>query len=322
MTSQKRNDLCLCGSGKKYKRCCGSASQPGDNLSDKEFSLLDELNGLMQATILAENARPIDEFLGLSPSQMHLLLNKPFESQEIVTFDTEWFPKSAVLIRIFSMLADGIGIQGVKATGKGNLPLQLSREIRNIIPENNFRSLPFNKIRSEEDFMELNIVRIISRMGGLIQLKKGKYYLTKKGKLLSQPQNRSMLFNNLFQTYVTKFNWGYCDGYPDHREMYLIQNSWLFSLYCLSMLGEKWRPFTFYEDRFIEAFPSIIEYVEGDRYKTAEQVIRRCYSLRVLERFAYFFGLINMRRIESKDSYDNSFELIASNIREWLYFHA
>ena len=90
------------------------------------------------------------------------------------------------------------------------------------------------------------------------------------------------------KAYCTEFNWAYRDGY---EEIPFIQQSFLFTLYLLHRHGDDWKPFSFYEDRFLQAFPMIYNEVEPTAFNTVEEEIRNCYSLRVLERFLHFMGL-------------------------------
>jgi len=195
-----RNDSCTCGSGKKYKRCCGADVQPfaesshgglseqvAEAIKASNVSTVEEANFIAQRISENHNARPKQEFLGLSPAQMTGILYKPFESPELVRFNENWLPKHALALQIFNKLTDGIGEEGVKATGKGNLPLQLCRDILAHTPEDLL--LRPSRIRTETEFSELNVLRIIGEMAGLIKQNKTKFILTSLCRKLAQPDN-------------------------------------------------------------------------------------------------------------------------------------
>lgn len=325
-----RNSLCLCGSGKKHKRCCGADVQPYADPSQESVSeqlaeaikagnvsTIEEANVLAQKISAAHNAQPTQEFLGLSPAQMTGVLYNPLKSPELVTFNEAWVPKHAMALQIFNKLADGIGEKGVKATGKGNLPLQLCRDILTDTPEDLFYRPP--RIRTETEFGELHVLRVIGEMAGLIKQSKTKYILTRLGQELTQTKNHSRLFNCLLKAYATQFNWGYRDGYP---EIEIIQTGWLFSLYYLSLFGNKWRSCSFYAEKFLNAFPMGLSELDERPYSSVKEQFHGCYKVRTLKRFAHFWGLIEMREDQKPNSKSFDFEVQAPRLSEWLQFHA
>lgn len=95
------NDPCPCGSGKKFKYCClgkesGTASGHGaagisetlrTALEDRQFNSLQEAQAFLDQITQQQNRRQLDEFHGLSPEQMHQILNFPFASQGLVRFE-------------------------------------------------------------------------------------------------------------------------------------------------------------------------------------------------------------------------------------------
>ena len=89
-----RNDPCPCGSGKKFKHCClgkenSMASCHGAGvmsellrkaLEGRQFNSLEEAQTFLDQITQQQNYRQLDEFHGLSPEQMHRILNLPFAS--------------------------------------------------------------------------------------------------------------------------------------------------------------------------------------------------------------------------------------------------
>jgi hypothetical protein len=111
-------------------------------------------------------------------------------------------------------------------------------------------------------------------------------------RVLSQGLNGES-FLDLFRAYTWKFNWAYRDGYP---QMGIIQNSFLFTLFCLHRFGDETRSGEFYADLFLRAFPMVLdELSQSHPYWRPEEEAKRCFSLRALERFASFFGLVSIR---------------------------
>ena len=138
MVQISRNTPCPCGSGKKYKRCCmgkeTESQQPVHEtilglrgyLEGQEFKSLNEAQHFVNTYSQSRNARPIKEFHDISPEQMMRLLHFPFDSPEIIQFES---PKSDVstapLFKLLRLLIAGISESGAKATAKGNLPRNL-----------------------------------------------------------------------------------------------------------------------------------------------------------------------------------------------------
>lgn len=156
-------------------------------------------------------------------------------------------------------------------------------------------------------------------MAGIIKQSKNKLILTSLGKELTQDKNQSRLFSYLIKTYATQFNWGYRDAYP---AIDIIQIGWLFSLYCLLLFGNKWRSCHFYSGKFLDAFPSALDNIDEKPYMSIEEQFHNCYRARMLERFARFFGGIEIRKPQDPSPMNFEFEVRAPHLSEWLQFHA
>lgn len=325
-----RNSPCPCGSGIKYKRCCGADAQTYVESSQKSLveqiaeaikgsnvSTIEEANIISKQISTRHNSRPTPEFLGLSPTQMAGILYKPLESPQLVTFNENWLPKHAPALQIFKKMTDGIGKEGVKFTNNGNLPLQLCQDILADTPQDLY--LRPSRIRTETEFNELHTLRILGEMTGLIKKTKTKFIISPLGQELTQAKNQSGLFHCLLKAYTNEFNWAYCDIYP---EIEIIQIGWLFSLYCLSVFGDKWRLCSFYADKFLNAFPMALDEIDERTYTTVKEQFHWCYKLRTLKRFANFWGLIEIRKPKTPHSRNFEFEVRAPHLSEWVQFHA
>lgn len=324
------NMLCPCGSGKKYKRCCGTDRKSSDGSTDRNVVeklkqaihesgavTIDEMNEVAKQVNVQHNARSIKEFLGLSPSQMTYMLYQPLQSPHIVTFDEDWYPEGGQALELFSKLADAIGEAGVRATQRGNLPIKLCREI--LANTSDELSMRPPGITTENDFSDLYTIRLIGEVSGLIDKSKSRFVLTDLGKEVRRTGSESRLFNELFKSYVTTFNWSYRDYYPDAE---IIQTGWLFSLYCLSLFGYKWRRCRFYGERFLQAFPSVLKEKNSSENFSCEKHFYECYQTRSLTRFAYFWGLASMKQaMDSKNAWFD-FEIKAKSLNEWIVFNA
>lgn len=303
-----RNDPCPCGSGKKYKHCCLGlkaaplpespvfAAVPGlrEALEGQQFASLDEANAFLQQFMGQVNNVPRDDFHGLSPDQMHGVLHRPFDTPDLAVFPEVLAQQpDAPIIRLFGMLVEAIGEDGLKPTAKGNLPRNLCRDVALAYwGEEKYRhQTRYGAINSEEDFYELNVVRITGEAAGLIRKYKGRFILGRDCRKLLASGGMAAVYPQLFRAFVEKFNWAYGDGYP---ELWIIQQAFLFTLYLLKCYGDDWRPLKFYNEQFMRAFPMALQEVPERPCLTREDNLGSCYAHRTFRHFADLFGLVEL----------------------------
>ncbi len=204
------------------------------------------------------------------------------------------------------MVAQGIGEKGVRATAKGNLPLSVCKPIR-VAFSNPLRPKFNDSIRTETDFFELHVARLIFELSGLIKKQKGRFSLTQKGQKLMAPEKSGELFKVLIDTYLDKFNWSYVDGYDD---LNIVRWSAFFMMYALYLEGDEWVNLESYEEIFLKAFPSSLDEVSAYDYEYAESQVRNCLGNRMIRWFFYLFGFIEVEEIN-----DDETKLFGSNYR-------
>jgi hypothetical protein len=316
------NDPCPCGSGLKYKKCClgrdetASPPSPHDEFvadlrqvaQGNEFDSQEDAQAFLDKFMRQRNSAPRDEFHGLSPEQMFRLLHFPFDSLKLVTFPTclDTQP-SAPILTLFQLLSEAIGDQGLKQTATGNLPQRFLREAGLAYwGEEGYREhTRFGNIRTEPDFYDMHVTRIVAELAGLVRKYKGKFILSRECRKLMREHGLVSIYPRLLRTYAEEFNWGYRDVYPD---IDFIQRSFLFTLYLLNLYGDEWRPDSFYEDAFLRAFPIVMGEVPPLSFSTPEETVRHCYSWRCFKGFAEFLGLAEIER-ESDDLFERRFRL-------------
>jgi hypothetical protein len=299
-----RNDPCPCGSGKKYKHCCLSpASVVNDEFKDllagQEFDSLEDVQALANQFMQQRNQQPQDDFQGLSSEQVHRMLHFPFDTPEFFIFpETLSSEMEAPILHLIQVIKAAIDEKGLKATAKGNLPLKLCKlakvDYQKYKPEGDY--LYRRNISSEVDFDDLHTARIILELSGLLRKTKGRFFLTKKYQQIVKKSELVGIYPLLLKTYCRNFNWGFRDGY---EEIPFIQHSFLFTMYLLKLHGDDWKPFFIYEDFFLQVFPMVINEVESEPYRSAEDGVRACYSIRTLNRFLHFMGLASIEKIPS-----------------------
>lgn len=330
-----RNDPCPCGSGKKYKKCCclepkGGVAHGGlqdltaeirEKLENTEFNSLDEAQSALNQLMAQSNREPVTDFHGLSPQQMSQIINSPYDSPDLVRFHDggKWADKAPV-IRLFSLFVDAIGEKGLKVTATGNLPPVFCRNAALVLwgEERYERRLSIQKIRTEVDFFEMHILRIVAQQAGLIRNYKGKVVLIKKWREKIQAQGVEVVYPVLFKAYVQKFNWAYLDGFD---ELHFIQRSFLFTFYLLHKYGGELRGLSFYGDILIKAFPQLLEEVSLREYRSQEEGIQLPYFNRTFKHFASFFGLVSYKS-QAASLLDRKYEVQKTGLLDqFLSFH-
>jgi len=309
-----RNDPCPCSSGKKFKHCClgkenSTASSQGaagmsetlrKALEGRQFNSMEEAQAFLDQITQQQNCRQLDEFHGLSPEQMHQILNFPFASQGLVRFKDvlDAYPVAPILT-LFKLLTDAIGEQGLKPTAKGNLPRNFCREAALVYwGEQRYQeNTRYGGINREEDFDALHVTRLVAELAGLIRKYKGRFILSRDCRRLLAGDGMTAIYPKLFRAYVEQFNWAYRDGYPELRFM---QSSFLFTLYLLMRYGNISRPQVFYEDAFLGAFPRLLDEVPPSQAISPDETVRHGYTWRALVHFAGFLGLATVEPVSDE----------------------
>jgi hypothetical protein len=309
MASTGLDKPCFCGSGKKYEDCCflremeeleerdpsSTDSWLKEAMGKRRFNSLQEAQETLDRVVSDWNKTSRDDFCGLSPAQMAGFLYDPFGEGGPARYNLELtdFPE-APFLRILKQILLGLSQGGLKMTAKGNLPPDFSRAVAlHYYGEEGFREITrFGGFRKEEDWDEIHAVRLTAEMAGFVKKEKGRLRLSRKAeRVLSQGLNGKS-FLDLFKAYTWKFSWAYRDRYP---EMRIIQDSFLFTLFCLHRFGGEPKSGEFYADLFLRAFPMVLDEIPQNPYWSPEKDAKRCFSLRALERFASFFGFVSMR---------------------------
>lgn len=235
-----------------------------------------------------KNREPDSASFGLSPEQIYRLMINPLgENNDIVTINRELSKQDLIDVPIVEETSYFLNrvaeLQPIKATGKGNLPLKFAHELYEKFPE---RSTIFYPIRSEAEASKLISFRYVMEMAGWIKKRNQKFSLTQKGERLVRNGFNGKDFFHLFKTYTLKFNWASRDLYPS---LDIIQDSFLFSCYLLSKKARIYISNDELSHLFIKAFPAVLKIGE-------ENDVSKAFSLRFLERFCEYFGLVEIKR--------------------------
>ena len=244
----------------------------------------------------AANNCPVDDFEGFTAYEMHGLLYFPFdEKKSPLSLNTEveskLISKSSFYNHIIKYLEHLRENQPLKLTQKGNLPRKFCRELFDMGLIEGEMIISRNQITREHDSLYIHAINVFTRLAGLTKKINWKISLTKKSVHFTDNKVPCEIYNYLFKKYVTKFNWGYSDGYP---QSWIIQGSFGFTIFLVQKYGNDARNIEFYSDKFLRAFPSAIQDYHGNIVFSAEEKFQNCYYLRVFKRFLKRFGLVNL----------------------------
>jgi hypothetical protein len=264
-------------------------------MKEQEFESLEQAQEFVDEFWLKKNQEAHSGFLGFSPEQMHRMLYLTFEETgDIIEFNVglpaKVFKEIPVVQNVLLFLTRLAELEPLKATVKGNLPLKFARELFSDFPQHK-ESLRF-QIKSEIESVFVHSLRVVLVMCGWMKKRNNYFSLTVKGRKLLEKGFSSTHYWHLFKTYTRKFNWGFQDGYP---ELWIIQGGFLFAL---RLLREQARDFTDGQDladQFIEAFPIVLTQAPKERFWGPKETVSRAFSLRFLDRFCEYFGLVEIR---------------------------
>lgn len=299
-----RNDPCTCGSGKKYKRCCmSSVSKQHTEVFDDVESMvamnpnlsLEELNVVIQHKMQVRNNRPDPDFCGLSPTQMANWLYAPFDELQWVTITTPEVLSSSPVMRYLTLILDeAMQNEGTfKATSKGNLPAKLVKQASELLPEFAVSQFPRNISISEfsgsneDKFNALHYTRVLAEIAGIIYHRSSCYHVKKNAQKQYQKQGLQAFFKPMLEAAISKYNWGYLDGFKQDVD---LRTFWLFMLWRIQSHNSVDQ----LTEEVITAFPDVLLALSPDDYFSPEQNLGTLIESRFIERFLQFWGFVTV----------------------------
>lgn len=316
MNQVGRNEACPCGSGKKYKFCHGQSNIipfPGLTAEDltmtppddgrtfreargtpnlatgplkelkalfdaKDFATVEEANTFLTKHVEAANHSPKDEFLGLSPHQMHQLLEAKIGAPGIVevNFEAAGSATQSVPLQLMGVwLLQWLSTQDLKLTSVGYLPPLVAK----LWWEETLMRLDFwgeefeVPVRKESDSPLLIDVRNILASLGLTKVRLGLLSLTKKGKEFLQASAKDQ-YIWLYSAVARTMNWD--DLKLEHlaQPHPLLQESWYFSLFLLQGFEAQGIDLQEAAELWLGAFPLVLKAYGPPKQETIPQGLR------------------------------------------------
>ena len=269
----------------------------------------------IDALFLLQNNTPLEDFCGLTPNEVHQLLYYPFADKSPLRFRNDIADDVLENIPFFRIAEEFLKLiqrdKQIKLTPLGALPKKVMVEIydHKFLLDEMIES-GIVKLWKEQDCISIMVARLVVDLAGLIKKSTGKLFLTKEGTRLLKPENRLQLFKEIFKAHSTDFNWGYCDGYPQRP---IGQLGFGFSLYLLDQFGEQLQSASFYVEKYMKAFPQLLEFFPDQQFSSGKRLFERCYRLRTIDRFLEWYGFVTVERIR-KISDDDNYNVKRNNL--------
>lgn len=273
---------------------------------------LDDLNDQIQRLTEEHNRAPLRDFAGLSPVQMHNLLDYPFEENSPVRLRSPIEDEILDKIGFLRLVEEFLKI--VKRDGAVKLTAKLEALPRNVLTElYDHHFIPHRPIddglialRHQDDWCVMGSLHAVVRISKLVRKIHGKLVLTKLGEKMLLPKYREQLFRLVLETFTKRFDWAYNDGYPDFP---LCRDAFGFSIYLIARFGETEREKDFYAEKFLTAFPMSLMEFESPSFGTPEDSFSSCYRIRTFDRFLEWFNFVSVRQRLEAD-YTNRTSLV------------
>lgn len=278
-------------------------------MEDRE-KLIGEMNRRLAKMMEEANLASREDFDNLSSTDIYNLLYGLFGEKSIVQFTDELTAEECEQIpflKLFHEYLIRVNTLGeLKLTGKGNLPKRLCLELYDLgIIKEDFIERGIVKLHRESDSIVIQNVKILGDLSGLTKKRNNKTSLTRRGHQFFKDGNSYNLLVDLFQANISKFNWGYHDGYDEEQG---IQQLFGYTMYLLLRYGKEKRLIDFYVEKNLKAFPQLLdEFEEG--YRGRAEQYRSCYFVRVFERLLDYYGFVEIDKIREQGSFIEKIEV-------------
>ncbi len=262
--------------------------------------MIEELNRLMKQAADAHNNSPLEQFDGLSPDQMGFVIYEPFDPMSPIHFRemTKADMAKIPMLNMVKSFGELLEAQGeIKLTKKGFLPIKIVRQLYN--PEvmtDEMIEWEISRLYKEIDCMPVHLTRILSELIPVSKKRNNKISLIKMGrKLLS---DEKLLLREVIKTFSVRFNWGYFDGYESES---IGQFGFLFSLYLLHKYGDENRPAKFYSEKYLNAFPHLVDELDESAFRSKSSAFHSCYEVRTFSRYLSRLGIVELSKSDSPE---------------------
>ena len=266
-------------------------------IGEREFGSLEEVQAFADRFNSDRNRKPLEDFDGLSPEQMTMLLNDPLdpESPLVLAAAPTRLPKSP-LFELVCDLTSTLAQGPLRATPTGNLPRDYVRaalarhRAAGWEPVWDVAAAP----RGERDFFDLSQARHAAEAAGLVELRGKEWQLGARYHELHKNLGDAGMFSAVVEAVATS----HLERETAMGDLAIIDAAWGYSLLLLERYGREWRDLDFYVERLIRAFPHMVEEARARNNKwfrdDPESIIKIAYHNSFFDFFAQPLGLIEV----------------------------
>ena len=238
------------------------------------------------------NNKPQDNYGGLTFNEISRLTFEMYTPQSPLQIKRKLSDETLDQMPFFRLTEEFMKIilrdGSIKLTPLGALPKKVLVELyshRLILEELVEDGL--YKLSREIDSASLTTVHLNTTLSRLVRKANGKLLLTKEGKKLLTPDARNALFLKVLFTFTELTPWGTTDGYPS---LPVGNLGWGFTIFMLLREGAIPHEARYYADKYLHAFPNLVNAYPPDPFRSNEDLLISCYSLRTFERFLEWWG--------------------------------
>ena len=224
-----------------------------------------------------------------------ILLMTPFGSASPLILNTEHpdelFEQAPLVANSLCYLRLLAQREPLKLTQRGYLPRHFLAELfaAEAISETDYWIRRDQPPAKEADSRQASLLHLIGDKAGLTRKHHGKLHLTRRGRGFVESEGKTgALYRHLFEWHVTRYSWADEDRMPESP---LLQAGFWYGLYLLQQYGDQKRPAEFYCDRYLDAFPVLIDDFAVSWRRTPEESFAHTCESRLLSKFASSFGL-------------------------------
>jgi hypothetical protein len=261
--------------------------------SSRDFANQEELEDEIQRMVAARGSAPVDDFEGLSSSDVHTLLYEP-QNSAVFAVNASLNDEAAIAAPVVQQirwalqyLVDHGG--EVRLTQRENFSRQMCESfLRNLAGWWN----PGDPVSSESSIPELYFLHELIVLLGYAGASRTKMWITTEGVGILAGKAWSRAFREAFHVVLFEYDWQEWLS-PDRRtdHFHFIQQSAIFSLYLLR--NQPSGTAGGLAGRFARAFPAFTAPAQDD--EGSLDFLRVIYSLLFLFTFCETFGLVDIQ---------------------------
>lgn len=140
---------------------------------------------------------------------------------------------------------------------------------------------------TEGEFNALHYTRVLAEVSGIIYLRKGRYHVKKSAQKQYQALGIQALFKPMLEAAISKYNWGYLDGFEFDID---LQPFWLFMLWRIQNHNSVEQ----LVEEVMAAFPDLLKPFPTDDDFSLERNLSMLIESRFIERFLQFWGFVTI----------------------------